>query len=214
MERQVQQTGVRKWYGEDWIKMQDEIFKSIEQGVLANLPNCILVGCQVQLNFINGIYTLQEGYALIDGKICYVPQTVNVPATVYLTQKVETIATRAYADQVVKPIQELYTVEVNTATTGSSELVLSFMGITDNVLLRPHLNNGNLSGLPKSDNYSNNSTNTLATSKAVSDLRVYLLGFINGNAANITTLFATTATHTNQIGAINQELYGGGFSSF
>lgn len=214
MERQVQQTGVRKWYGVDWIKMQDELFKTIESAVLGGMPNIKLSGCQIQLNFITGTYTLQEGFVLVDGKVCYVPQTINIPPTVYLTQKVEIIKTRAYADQNIKPIEELYTVDVNTATTGGSELVLSFLGITDNVILRPHYKNQNLSGLPKTDSYSSNNTNILATAKAVNDLNAYLTGLITANQNDITALFTAVAVHTNQIGAINEELYGGGFSSF
>lgn len=46
MKRQVQETGIRPWYGGDWVSLQEELFKVID-GHFEQYGNMIIKGCEV-----------------------------------------------------------------------------------------------------------------------------------------------------------------------
>lgn len=46
MKRQVQETGIRKWYGDDWTQLQDELYKVLD-GHFEQYGNMIIKGCEV-----------------------------------------------------------------------------------------------------------------------------------------------------------------------
>ena len=73
MQRQVAKPKGRKWHDEDWIKIQDELYRALEQGTLGDMPDCILSGVEVS-NLDGDKGDLSAGIVFIDGKICDFPK--------------------------------------------------------------------------------------------------------------------------------------------
>jgi hypothetical protein len=168
MERQIQKLGVRKWYGDQWIKLQDQIYKSIEKGLLGQInDNIVLGGCEISDNGDN--YNVAEGIVFIDGEICVFNGIKDTTLPFYLTKKVTETTPKQYADGQSKPTEKHYKANASTESVGVH-------GITLSQTIQPKLitcyfdNNGNLQGIPKSDSVNNASSNTLATSVAVRTL--------------------------------------------
>lgn len=95
MKQQVQETGVRKWYGDDFINMQDELIATIVSTIEAyEITACILSGATVSY-LGDGKYQLQPGIVYIkdstgaNGRILRIPAAVNFPtpaSKLYLVQ--------------------------------------------------------------------------------------------------------------------------------
>ena len=115
MKKQVQQIGVRKWFGDDWISMQDELFAVLEGFYGEYAQQFILSGCEVDGTTISaGIVGLIDG----DGfHLCRFDGTANAVFPLYFYPAVET-ENRAYLDNEVKPIAETYKVATSGADGG------------------------------------------------------------------------------------------------
>lgn len=93
MKEQVQELGVRKWFGDDFIDLQNELYATI-RSLVADYGNMILSGCNVTNNG-DATYNISEGVAYLrdssgaNGKYCRVYAQTNVAAAsfpVYLVQ--------------------------------------------------------------------------------------------------------------------------------
>lgn len=77
MKEQVQETGVRKWFGDDFINMQNELSNAVT-ALIGKYGPCVLSGCELTVNQGEGTYTLGDGFAYLldengeNGKICRV----------------------------------------------------------------------------------------------------------------------------------------------
>lgn len=135
MKEQTQETGVRKWYGDDLINMQTELMAAIKS-IVSDFGNCILSGCTVTNNG-DGSYTMSDGIAYLldstgaNGKICRVyGQTIeeaNYP--VYLQQASrdkDSVSAygRAYLDANTKNIIVEYYAQVLTVQPSHSNYIL------------------------------------------------------------------------------------------
>lgn len=84
MKEQVQEIGVKKWYGGDWLSMQTELYAALG-ALLEDLGSCILSGCQVTDNG-NSTYNVSAGIAYLkdstgaNGKFCRVYAQTGVAA--------------------------------------------------------------------------------------------------------------------------------------
>jgi|WetSurMetagenome_2_1015567.scaffolds.fasta_scaffold01806_14 hypothetical protein len=141
MKQQVQETGVRKWFGDDFINLQSELLAAIES-IVSDYGNCVLSGCTVTNNG-NNTYTISDGVAYLkdstgaNGKICRVySQTIAAASfPVYLQQATkdkDDVSTygRAYQDAITKNIIVEYYAEIVTVQPGHSNyLSLTSAGV-------------------------------------------------------------------------------------
>jgi len=81
MNKQVQHTGIRKWFGDDWIKMQDELFKAIETGLLKTGTGIV---SGVERTGTTGAYTFSDGIVIIDGHLHTFEAHTSPNATIYI----------------------------------------------------------------------------------------------------------------------------------
>lgn len=114
MKRHVQQTGVRKYYGDDLIELQSEPLKALE-AFFAEYGACILQGCEITESG-GGTYDVAAGLVALEAddpqgvrRVMAMPfagaQGVSLP--LYLTAQSQTIS-RAYGNGEVKPIAYAY----------------------------------------------------------------------------------------------------------
>jgi hypothetical protein len=113
MKKLVQNTGVRKWYGDEWITIQDEANAVIE-GFLGHYGTpFILSGCGVDGTTIApGIVGLIHA----DGfKLCRFAGTTGLTFPIYL-KPIKTEHTGQYLDGATKPIAYTYAAETSDIT--------------------------------------------------------------------------------------------------
>ncbi len=113
MKKQVQQTGVRKWFGDDFVSIQDELFEVLDSFFGSYGQQFILSGCIVNGNDISaGIV------GLIDGEGFHLCSFSGVQGTAWPVYFYPSKVTenRAYLDNQVKPVSESWTV----ATSGNN----------------------------------------------------------------------------------------------
>ena len=107
MKRQVQSPGVRKWFGDDWLNIQDELMAVLEGFFGGYNQQFILSGCEVSGNDISaGIV------GLIDGSGFHLCRFAGVQETawpVYFNPE-KVIENRVYLDLQVKPVAETWKV--------------------------------------------------------------------------------------------------------
>jgi hypothetical protein len=175
MKKQVQEQGIRRWFGSDLISMQDEITRSIQYGLLGGKgSNLILSGC---LRSGAGPYTYSPGICMIDNQLCDFAGYTGTAATIYL-QLAETGTSRPYLNGTVNEVCLDFTSFVTTAVPSNSHVVIDnnqagFFGLLKNRLYLPYVDgSGNLLGIPKSDSTSTNSSNVLATTAMVTQQRI------------------------------------------
>lgn len=115
MKKQVQQPGVRKWFGDDFISMQNELF-SVLEGFFGNYgQQFILSGCIVNGNDISaGIVGLIDGTGF---HLCSFSGVQGTAWPVYLYPSKIT-ENRAYLDNQVKPVSENWTVAASGNNPG------------------------------------------------------------------------------------------------
>ena len=142
MKQQVQETGVRKWYGDDFINLQNELMTAIE-GIFSDYGNCVLSGCTVTDNG-NNTYSISDGIAYLkdsngtNGKLCRIySQTIAAASfPVYLQQSSKdkddvSSYGRAYQDAITKNvIVEYYAEIVTVQPSHSNYLSLTSAGVT------------------------------------------------------------------------------------
>lgn len=135
MKEQVQENGVRKWFGDDYIELQAELAAAI-RAHYEDHGNMILSGCGVTDNG-NGTYNLSAGVAVLKNslgaslKLCRVYAQANIPAAsfpIYLVQaqrdKTEVPAYgREYKDATTKNIIVEYYGKVETSLPAHGQYV-------------------------------------------------------------------------------------------
>jgi len=115
MKKQVQQPGVRKWFGDDWISMQDEMYAVLDGFYGDYGQQFILSGCAVNGNNISaGIVGLIDGSGF---HLCRFAGIQGVAWPVYL-YPAKITETRAYLDNQVKPVSETWTVGTSNQDEG------------------------------------------------------------------------------------------------
>ncbi|HRO75609.1 MAG TPA: hypothetical protein PLP27_05635 [Crocinitomicaceae bacterium] len=116
MKKQVQDTGVRKWFGDDWINLQDELYKAIETGLLAGGTGIV---SGVQRTLSGGNYTFSEGIVMIDGHLHSFAGHTSANATIYIVPSIQH-DTREYLQGGSKNITDIYETSVEyTVPVGS-----------------------------------------------------------------------------------------------
>jgi hypothetical protein len=177
MKTQVQEAGIRKWFGSDLISLQDEITRAIQFGVLGSKgSNLILSGC---IRSGAGPYTYSAGICLINDQLCDFAGYAGAAATIYL-QLSENNTTRPYLNGTVGDVSLDFSAYVSTVAPPvgtphvriDSDPSFSF-GLLKNRVYLPYVDiNGVLKDIPKSDSTSTNDTNILATTAMVSAQRI------------------------------------------
>lgn len=115
MKRQVQSVGVRKWFGDDWLNIQDELFSVLEGFFGSYAQQFILSGCVVNGNDISaGIIGLIDGNGFHLCRFSGVQGTVW-PVYCYPSKVVEN---REYLDLQAKPVTETWEVTTNNVDGG------------------------------------------------------------------------------------------------
>jgi len=126
MKKLVQNTGVRKWYGDEWISIQDEASAVIE-GFFGHyntpfiLSGCVVNGATIAAGIVGLIHA--DGF-----KLCRFAGISNATFPVYL-KPVKTEETRQYLDGAVKPVSYTYSAETS-AEGGSGYLEIKADGST------------------------------------------------------------------------------------
>lgn len=127
MKEQVQQTGVRKWFGDDWLDIQNELMDIIEGHLGGFGKQFIVSGCKVAANTVTaGIVALNttEGF-----KLCRFEGASGVLFPAYFKpQVVEDY--RLYLDGDVKPATKTYNA-VLSSTNSEGYLELKENNTTD-----------------------------------------------------------------------------------
>ncbi|WP_297096359.1 hypothetical protein [uncultured Draconibacterium sp.] len=115
MKRQVQSPGVRKWFGDDWINIQDEILAVLEGFFGDYEQQFILTGCEVNGSDIGaGIVGLIDGNGF---HLCRFAGAQGVAWPVYFHPE-KVIENREYLDLEAKPVTETWQVATNNADGG------------------------------------------------------------------------------------------------
>lgn len=133
MKRQyLDASSIRKWYGEDWIAMQNEIYKALEDGVLGTFPDGIITG--IDVSGTAGNYSISPGYCWLSGKIRFFPGADGLTEpinTYYLKPTYETESTRPYVNGESYPIVKKYGVVLEVGYTAGIQMGPSISKIFD-----------------------------------------------------------------------------------
>ena len=169
MEKQIQKPGVRKWYADDFLKLQDQLYLAIEAGILGDVGNVIISGVTTTDNGNN--FDISAGYCLIDGKLIPFEGILSQDLPAYLFLDCSETTNKEYADGVSKPT-ELKCIARITETQPSGEYIkiIDEENTLQRLLLPKYDSNGNLRGIPKTDSLDLSQTNILATAKAINNL--------------------------------------------
>jgi hypothetical protein len=140
MKEQVQDTGIRKWYGDDFINMQNEILTAVKS-IVEDYGNCVISGVITDADG-NGNVIIGAGVAYlkdssgVNGKLCRIYETTIAETSfpVYLVQASRDrndIADygRLYEDSATKNIiVEYYTQILTVAPAHSHYIILEANG--------------------------------------------------------------------------------------
>lgn len=130
MKRQTQTTGIRYWYGDDFLALQNELYKALD-GFFTQYGNYVLSGCQITPN--GNRYDLSRGLMALTGTdaegqparmIVPFEGVQNVALPVYFTLGCETV-TRSYKDGGVKPVSYAYKAVASTVQPAGECLTVS-----------------------------------------------------------------------------------------
>jgi len=121
MKRQIQKPGVRKWYGDDFLKLQNEIYRAVENAIIGSVDNIILAG--INHTLVAGHHSWSEGYCKISGKICHFPGMSTTVDTIYLSLTITEIDNRDYGDGISKPTADDYKVHLSTTLPSSGDYI-------------------------------------------------------------------------------------------
>lgn len=121
MKEHVQETGIRKWAGDDLVELQKEPLSALQALVEPYAP-CILQGCEISL--VSGSnYKLSAGWAALKGKdakgnacvkIVHVQELASTSVPVYLYLGYEEVS-RIYASNENKPVAYDYFAKATTS---------------------------------------------------------------------------------------------------
>lgn len=121
MKRQIQKTGKRKWFGDDFLALQNEIYDALE-GLFAPYGNCIISGCAVTGN------NIAAGIVYIGGKICRFSGGSTLAFPCYLVLNSAEIQNRLYNDGISKPTVNEYTAQLAANTPEGDYIVIESTG--------------------------------------------------------------------------------------
>jgi len=121
MNRQLQKTGVRQWFGDDFINLQDELYTALE-GFLSPFGNFIISGCQVSGN------TISQGLLFINGRICRFNGASNAFFPYYLKLSQTESDNRLYQDGISKPTIKRYFAEFSVQKPEVSHITINPTG--------------------------------------------------------------------------------------
>lgn len=133
MKRQTQVLGVRNWYGDAFVSLQEEPLKVID-GFFSQYGAFVLSGCEVKAN--GSKYDIAPGLVVLEGAgannatIKVVVPFAGITATalpVYLTLGYET-ETDVYNDGNVKPIAHIYKAVATTVKPAGSYVQITQAG--------------------------------------------------------------------------------------
>ncbi len=135
MIKQVQQPGVRNWYGDDFTGIQNEVFKVLE-GFFGDYGNYIVSGCQVIVN--NGVYSINPGVVILsdptDGpQLAYYPGKGNVGQWPVYVGLSKTTTNDTYEDGNNKPVQITYSAVDSPNPPGGSYVAIQQNGSTTRI---------------------------------------------------------------------------------
>jgi hypothetical protein len=147
MKVQVQETGIRRWFGSDYISLQNELYVALE-GFFEPYGNMIIKGCETS---DNGDGTWRIGAGLVglyspladEYRICRVAQSdiSNTHAAVYLTLTSSTTL-RPYKTGGSKAVVKEYKAQINTVQPGSGEF-LTINANGNNITFRDAIQSAN-----------------------------------------------------------------------
>ena len=147
MKVQVQETGIRRWFGSDYISLQNELYVALE-GFFEPYGNMIIKGCETS---DNGDGTWRIGAGLVglyspladEYRICRVAQSdiSNTHAAVYLTLTSSTTL-RPYKTGGSKAVVKEYKAQINTVQPGSGEF-LTINANGNNITFRDAIQDAN-----------------------------------------------------------------------
>ncbi len=100
MKRIVQDTGIRKYYGDDFLTIQDEAM-TIWEGMFGQFGDFIISGLNITDNG-DGTYNISSGLVMLDGKVRRFYGATNVNLPIYLIAAEQTTS-REYLYGGVKP---------------------------------------------------------------------------------------------------------------
>ncbi|GEM_PF-4106906 len=166
MERQIQKLGVRKWYADNFLKLQNQLFMAIEAGVLGDIENVILNGIIASDNGSN--FAVSQGYCFIDGKVVPFEGIADIPLPAYLYLDCTESTFKEYADGIAKPTELICIAKITTAIPNGEYIKIADDANVISRLLLPKYNaSGALSNLPTSNALTLDSNNHLATAKTI-----------------------------------------------
>lgn len=105
MQRQIQKSGVRKWFGEDFIKLQNQLYEAIEAIGNGLNDNFVISGCEVAGN---DPYDISSGIVFIDGNICTFAGASGVSWPFYLNKQTDETDNQPYNDGVTRATEIHY----------------------------------------------------------------------------------------------------------
>ena len=115
MKEQIQQTGVRKWFGNDWLDIQDELMDILEAHFGQFNKQFILSGCTVAATTISaGIVVLNVDN---EYKLCRFSGATGITFPVFLKPDIVE-EKRLYLDGDVKPVARSYNAVLSAVDTG------------------------------------------------------------------------------------------------
>lgn len=167
MKRQEQVTGIRKWFGDDWLDLQNEIINVLETGFLKDKGNVILSRCK--RTGVAPNYFYDAGICLIGGKLCTFEGFSTSAATIYLKLDTTQVVNRNYLDGISKKIATVYRAVAQTTTPSGQYITID--GSNKHRLQLPYVDStGALKDIPKTDTLLNDA-NVLVSGAALEQLR-------------------------------------------
>lgn len=180
MKEQVQETGAKRWFGDDFLMIQNEMLETMA-ALLSPFGSFILKGCQITI-VSSTRRRLNSGYAalpMLGGgyKVCRVEQSEwdlnQFPVYLVVKEKTSSQApeyARPYKDSVVREV----IVEYYAVAQSSQPSHTNYIKIEADDSLNPHFKGAIQDHLKKTDSYSADDPSSLATGSALYLLYDYL----------------------------------------
>jgi hypothetical protein len=157
MERQIQKTGKRPWAGEDFIKLQNQLYDAIEKPLAHFNKNFVITGCEQSGS---GPFNISEGLVFIDGKICVFDGLTGVSSfPIYINKQELETDNKTYGDLVDRATELHCKAVVGNDSVPYIELPVSQNAVGLDSLISP-----------RSDMYALNLSSVSASTKATNNL--------------------------------------------
>ncbi len=120
MKRQVQQTGIREWFGDDFLEIQNESLAAIEAHY-ATYGSCIIKGCEVSGN------NIAAGIVFIEGKVQRFLGAEGLTFPCYLKTSLRK-ETREYQTGGSKDVAEIYEAVISPTVPAGDYITITSLG--------------------------------------------------------------------------------------